>query len=121
MLRTLDPNAIDITAGNDAVIDITPIDDETELPIVLTNTDTILFTVQDNFGNTLIQKTLTADDYSGPGDTSVNCVLTPADTIDIYPGVYKYDCMLRTSNLNVTFISSTIQIKEALGKYTDGG
>lgn len=119
MLRCLDPNNITITAGNSAVIDITPIDEESGSPIILGDGDKVLFTVKSHLGDTVIQKTLTKDNYSDPEDTSVNCVLEPDDTIDLYSGEYIYDCILITSEMAVTFISSTFYVNEALGKYTD--
>lgn len=120
-LRCLDKNSITITAGNSAVIDITPIDEASGLPIRLTADDKVIFTISTRLGKTKLQKTLTNEDYSDPEDTSLNCVINPEDTIDWYPDCYIYDCLLITPEEAVTFINSTFVVEEALGKYTDGG
>lgn len=119
-LKTLDPNRLVITAGNSAIIDITPINEDTGLPIKLNEGDKVLFTVKSTLGRTMLQKTLTNEDYDGAEDDSLNCVLDPGDTVDWYPDEYLYDClMITTDGTSITFISSTLKVNKALGVYTD--
>lgn len=122
MFEVYNGNKIRLTKGNTVTIDITPIDEETQDPIILVDNDKVLFTIKTSGGRTMLQKTLTKDDYSDEHDTSVNCVIDASDTIDWETGIYYYDCLLYLTNGDiVTFISSTIQILPALGKYTDVG
>ena len=119
-LKTLDPNRLVITAGNSAIIDITPINEDTGLPIKLIEGDKVLFTVKSTLGRTMLQKTLTNEDYDGVEDDSLNCVLNPSDTVDWYPDEYLYDCLMITADgTSITFISSTLEVNKALGVYTD--
>ena len=116
----IDSNALSITRGNSAVIDITPIDEETQKPIRLEEGDKVLFTIKSNAGTLKLQKTLTSADYSDISDDSLNCFLEPEDTIDWRPAEYLYDCLLvKSDGTTVTFISSIFVVEEALGVYTD--
>ena len=116
----LDPNRIVMTEGNSAVIDITPLDEESGDPIKLQNGDKILFTIKTNLGKTKLQKVLTNENYDGEEDTSIDCVINPEETLGWSAGEYLYDCVLITYDNQVfTFISSTLHIDTAYGKFTD--
>lgn len=120
MFNLFDDNRIEITKGNTATIDITPIDDNTGEPIILGKGDYVLFTVKSRNGTKVIQKTLTMDNYDDDSDKSINCDLESSDTSSLLTGEYAYDCLLVTSDGQaVTFISSSLVIKEAIGIYND--
>lgn len=115
-------NIIILTQGNSALIDITPIDVDTGEPIVLEDGDKVLFTIKTQGGISMLQKTLTKDDYTDVDDKSLNCAIHPTDTINWGTGDYLYDCLLITdSGEAITFISSIIRLLKALGKVTDVG
>ena len=116
----VDANALTLVRGNSAIIDITPIDEDTKEPIRLGTGDKVLFTIKTKMGVSKLQKTLTSADYESPQDNSLNCIIYPNDTIDWGTGEYLYDCLLITQDVTtVTFISSTFTILNALGVYTD--
>jgi len=118
----VDANALTLVRGNSAIIDITPINDETKEPIRLEVDDKVLFTIKTHMGTTKLQKTLTSADYSGEQDSSLKCMIYPNDTIDWGTGEYLYDCLLVTHDGTVTtFMSSTFTLAPALGVYTDLG
>lgn len=120
MLYVQSDNRIELTQGNSATINITPYDAETKEPVILGEGDKVLFTVKTKLGTPKMQKTLTNLDYEDPEDTSLNCDILPEDTIDWDLGDYLYDCLLLTSDSEaITFISSTLCISKAIGKYTD--
>lgn len=120
MFNIFDENIIEITRGNSAVIDITPIDTDTGAPFKLSEGDRVLFTLKSKRGTKVFQKVLTNADYESEEDDSLNLELAPEDTIDLISGEYFYDCLLLTDdNQAATFISSTLIIKEAIGLYTD--
>ena len=123
MFNIFDPNIIQITKGNTATIDITPINTATGDPYILDEGDKVLFTVKNRLGETVIQKVLTKDDYEDEEDTSINCDLDADDTKDLLTGEYKYDVLLVVADnaQAITFISSTFIITEAIGMYTDLG
>ena len=113
-----DSNELVITEGNSAIIDITPLDEVTEEAIKLNDGDKVIFTIKTNLGKLLLQKVLTNEDYDSEQDESLNCVLTPGWG----GGTYFYDCLLLYADgTALTFISSTIHIEKAIGKYTDIG
>ena len=113
-------NIIKIVRGNSAFIDITPVDTETGDPVVLDQSDKVLFTVKNRNGDTVIQKQLTHLDYSDPEDKSLNCLIDKEDTIDLLTGEYKYDCLyIYPDGQAITFISSTLIILDAVGTYKD--
>lgn len=115
-------NAIQLTRGNSAVIQIELTDTETGNAIVLSDGESVLFTVKKLYGNKVMQKTLTASDHDSEDETKLNLILEPDDTIPLVSGEYKYDCLYLTSDGQaVTFISSTLTITEAFGVYTDIG
>ena len=116
----VDANALTLVRGNSAIIDITPIDEDTKEPIRLEVGDKVLFTIKTHMGIAKLQKTLTSADYSDEQDNSLNCIIYPEDTIDWGTGEYLYDCLLVTHDGTVaTFISSTFTLAPALGVYTD--
>lgn len=116
----VDNNALVLVRGNSAIIDITPIDEDTKEPIRLGAGDKVLFTIKTPMGTHKLQKTLTSADYSDEQDNSLNCIIYPDDTIEWGVGEYLYDCLLVTSGgVAVTFISSTIYIANALGDIND--
>ena len=120
-MLTTSGNVLKLTKGNSCIIDITPIDTETKQPYILQSGEKVLFTVKDRISQTVFQKALTNDDY-GDGDTSLNLVINPEDTIGMRVGEHDYDCLLLTDDGQaVTFISSKFIILEAAGYYTDGG
>lgn len=115
-----DSNTIELTRGNSALIEITPMDSETQSPIILDDGDYVLFTVKDMVGNTILQKKLTSDDYPDAGSNCLNCILEPSDTVVAPLGVHKYDCLYVTGDGRaVTFISSHFILSDACGIYTD--
>ena len=116
----VDANALTLVRGNSAIIDITPIDEDTKEPIRLGNNDKVLFTIKTKMGVSKLQKTLTSADYESAEDNSLNCIIYPEDTVDWGTGEYLYDCLLMTQDgTAATFISSTFTILNALGIYTD--
>lgn len=120
MFDIFDDNLIHLTRGNSATISILPISTDTTEPVILDDGDSVLFTMKDSKGNTVLQKTLTNDDYSDPEDETIDLLIEPEDTIDLLTGEYKYDCLLLLSNGEaITFISSTVVIDEAVGTYRD--
>jgi hypothetical protein len=120
VFNIFDENIIEITRGNSAIIDITPIDTDTGAPYKLSEGDRVLFTLKSKRGTKVFQKVLTNADYESEEDDSLNLELAPEDTIDLISGEYLYDCLLITKDIQAaTFISSTLIIKEAIGLYTD--
>lgn len=117
-----DSNELVITEGNSAIIDITPLDEVTEEAIKLNDGDKVIFTIKTNLGKLLLQKVLTNEDYDSEQDESLNCVISPEETLGWGGGTYFYDCLLLYADgTALTFISSTIHIEKAIGKYTDIG
>lgn len=120
MFKTSDKNALTLTRGNTAAIDITPINKDDETPIILNDGDSVLFTVKNFTNKVVIQKKLTNKDYDGEEDKSLNCILDPADTINLRPGDYNYDCLLLSAGGQAyTFIASRLTILAAYGTYLD--
>lgn len=118
----VDTNRLVLTEGNSAIIDITPLNEDSGEPIKLNEGDKVLFTIKTSFGKLKLQKELTNADYDSEQDTSLNCVINREDTLGWASGEYFYDCLLIYSDgTTLTFISSTIRIEKALGKYTDVG
>lgn len=124
MYNLRDPNLIFITRGNSLDILISLIDNNTKDPYILEDGDTVLFTVKYH-GDTVIQKTLTKEDYPEPEDVALLCSVAPSETIGLITGEHEYDCLLITAGGTVnTFISSTLVVKEACGTIdtsTSGG
>lgn len=121
MLNVTSGNVLKLTKGNSCLIDITPIDEETKQPYILQDGDKVLFTVKDRIFQTILQKTLTNEDYDDD-DTSLNLAIDPQDTIGMRVGEHDYDCLLLTADGQaVTFISSKFILSEAVGVYTDAG
>lgn len=122
MFYIFDENVIKLTRGNSALIDITPIDNSTGAPFILSEGDKVLFTVKSKSGEKVLQKVLTNENYGDEEDTSLNCEITQEDTINLITGEYYYDCLLLTSDDQaVTFISSSLVIQKAIGTANDLG
>lgn len=119
-MKLFDGNLITIIKGNSAVIGITITDAETGDPYILTGDAVVIFTVKNKRGEKVIQKTLTSQDYEEDQQT-LECNLSPSDTVTLLTGEYDYDCLLysESENLAVTFISSNLVIEKAVGLYTD--
>lgn len=49
-------NSLELTRGNSLLIDITPIDEKTQEPIVLTGEDKVLFTIYNKTRRIKLQK-----------------------------------------------------------------
>ena len=121
MFNISDCNFISLTRGNSAVIQITPTDSNTGDPIILSDTDRVIFTIKNRRNVTVFQKILTANDYE-EGSTALSCYMDPDDTIDLPTGEYKYDCLFVTDDKQaVTFIQSIFVLTDAYGVYTDAG
>lgn len=120
MFNIFDKQLLKITQGNSAEILITLTDTDTGLPITIGEGDKVLFTVKNQNGITVIQKTLTSNDLAEDGYSIIMTVL-PEET-NIVTGEYPYDVLLVTlDGQAVTFISSTVVIAPAVGLYTDAG
>lgn len=119
-MNLFDGNLISVIRGNSAVIGITITDTETGDPYLLTGDSVVIFTVKNKRGEKVIQKTLTSQDYEEDQQT-LECNLSPSDTVTLLTGEYDYDCLLysESENLAVTFISSNLVIEKAVGLYTD--
>lgn len=121
MYNMRDSNLIFITRGNslDVVIKLT--DNSSGESYVLQDGDTVLFTVKYH-GDTVLQKTLTKDDYSDDEEPELICSIDPSETISLVTGEYDYDCLIVTANGVVnTFVRSTLIVNEAIGTYEDLG
>lgn len=119
-MKLFDGNLISVVKGNSAAIGITITDTETGDPYILTGDTVVIFTVKNKRGEKVIQKTLTFQDYEEDQQT-LECNLSPSDTVTLLTGEYDYDCLLysESENLAVTFISSNLVIEKAVGLYTD--
>lgn len=112
-------NFINVFQGNTLILDIALQDDETGEPIELIEGDVVIFTVKNRFRKTFIQKIMTVSNYDHQRENLV-LTITPADTINMPPGEYFYDCVYITSDGRAyTFISSKFIVDEALGSYKD--
>lgn len=111
-------NVLCITRGNSMTIIITPMTADTGKPVILGEGDTVLFTVKNLLGTTVIQKTLTMANYD-EGENLV-CEVDASETINLPNGEYKYDCLMVLSDGQAsTFISSKMFVTDAVGLYTD--
>ncbi|MBO7450684.1 MAG: hypothetical protein J6U54_09970 [Clostridiales bacterium] len=120
MFNIFDKQLLKITQGNSVEVLITLTDTDTGLPITIGEGDKVLFTVKNQNGITVIQKTLTSNDLAEDGYSIIMTVL-PEET-NIMTGEYPYDVLLVTlDGQAVTFISSTVIITPAVGLYTDVG
>ncbi|MBO7452128.1 MAG: hypothetical protein J6U54_17505 [Clostridiales bacterium] len=119
-MKLFDGNLISVVKGNSAVIGITITDAQTGEPYILTGDAVVIFTVKNKKGEIVIQKTLTSQDYEEDEQT-LECNISPADTVTLLTGEYDYDCLLysESENLAVTFISSNLVVEKAVGLYTD--
>lgn len=120
MFNIFDKQLLKITQGNSVEVLITLTDTDTRLPITIGEGDKVLFTVKNQNGITVIQKTLTSNDLAEDGYSIIMTIL-PEET-NIVTGEYPYDVLLVTlDGQAVTFISSTVIITPAVGLYTDVG
>ena len=119
-MKLFDGNLISVVKGNSAVIGITITDAQTGEPYILTGDAVVIFTVKNKKGEIVIQKTLTSQDYEEDEQT-LECNISPAETVTLLTGEYDYDCLLysESENLAVTFISSNLVVEKAVGLYTD--
>ena len=119
MVDIFDKQLLRVTKGNSAEIAIGIIDKETGEPIVIGATDTVIFTVSDKAGKTVIQKPLTIENLAEDGH-SLLLEIEHTETM-LQTGEYPYDVMLVTEDPKkvMTFISSTLIIEPAVGLYTD--
>lgn len=119
-MKLFDGNLISVVKGNSAVIGITITDAQTGEPYILTGDAVVIFTVKNKKGEIVIQKTLTSQDYEEDEQT-LECNISPADTVTLLTGEYDYDCLLysESESLAVTFISSNLVVEKAVGLYTD--
>ena len=113
-------NAITLTQGNSATIQISIMNEETGAPYILTNADYVLFTVKRTYNGAIrLQKRLTVLDYDEGG--TLCCNLSADDTLSLVVDTYKYDCVLVSNDQVVTtFISSTLTITGACGTINGG-
>ena len=119
MFDIFDKQVLRITKGNSAEVAITILDKESGEPIVISATDTVIFTANDKSGKTVIQKTLTIDNLGEDGHSLI--LEIGHDETVLQTGEYPYDVMLVTDDPKkvMTFISSTLVIEPAVGLYTD--
>ena len=119
MFDIFDNNAIYLTQGNSASIEITPLNTISGDPYLLEDGDVMVFTVKNKTGQTVIQKFFTSADLPDEG-SSIVCDIIPQDTESIPTGEYVYDVFIRFNDGDVvTFISSFFIISEAYGKRSD--
>lgn len=120
MFNIFDEQVIRITRGNSADISIKMTDRESGEPIAIGEGDSVLFTVKNQNGDTVIKKVLTESDLSDDGYSLLISIL-PEETL-IQTGEYPYDVLyIGIDGSVVTFISSTMVITNAVGIYTDVG
>ena len=120
MYNLFDKSVFTIYQGNSMELDIYLTDSETGEYIPLENDAYVLFTIEDKAHNKVIQKKLTSSDYDAELDPpAVVCQINVDDTIDLPTGEYMYDCLYVNGDTAVTFVSSSVVISRAIGKYTD--
>lgn len=119
MVDIFDNQLLRVTKGNSAEIVITINDKESGEPITIGASDTVIFTVSDKAGKTVIQKTLGIENLTEDGHSLL--LEIDHDETMLLTGEYPYDVMLVTEDPKkvMTFISSTFIIEPAVGLYTD--
>ena len=119
MVDIFDNQLLRVTKGNSAEIVITINDKESGEPITIGASDTVIFTVSDKAGKTVIQKTLGIENLTEDGHSLL--LEIGHDETMLLTGEYPYDVMLVTEDPKkvMTFISSTLIIEPAVGLYTD--
>lgn len=119
MVDIFDNQLLRVTKGNSAEIVITINNKESGEPITIGASDTVIFTVSDQAGKTVIQKTLGIENLTEDGHSLL--LEIEHDETMLLTGEYPYDVMLITEDPKkvMTFISSTLIIEPAVGLYTD--
>lgn len=119
MVDIFDNQLLHVTKGNSAEVVITINDKESGEPITIGASDTVIFTVSDKAGKTVIQKTLGVENITEDGHSLL--LEIGHDETMLLTGEYPYDVMLVTEDPKkvMTFISSTLIIEPAVGLYTD--
>lgn len=119
MVDIFDNQLLRVTKGNSAEIVITINDKKSGEPITIGASDTVIFTVSDKAGKTVIQKTLSIENLTEDGHSLL--LEIGHDETMLPTGEYPYDVMLITEDPKkvMTFISSTLIIEPAVGLYTD--
>lgn len=120
MYNLFDKSVFTVYQGNSLELDIYLTDSETGECIPLENDAYVLFTIEDMNHNKVIQKKLTASDCEVEGKVPfIACIINAEDTINLITGEYRYDCLYVDGSSVTTFISSTVVVAKAIGKYTD--
>lgn len=120
MYNLFDTSVLTIYQGNSLELDIYLTDTDTGEPVPIEDDAYVLFTVENKNHDIVIQKKLTSSDYDAELDPpAVVCQINVDDTIDLPTGEYMYDCLYVNGDTAVTFVSSSVVISRAIGKYTD--
>lgn len=120
MYNLFDKSVFTIYQGNSMELDIYLTDSETGEYIPLENDAYVLFTIEDKAHNKVIQKKLTSSNCIIDGEVPVIvCTIDADETINLVTGEYSYDCLYVDGSSVTTFISSTVVVAKAIGKYTD--
>lgn len=120
MYNLFDTSVLTIYQGNSLELDIYLTDTDTGEPVPIEDDAYVLFTVENKNHDIVIQKKLTSSDYDAELDPpAIVCQINVDDTIDLPTGEYMYDCLYVNGDTAVTFVSSSVVISRAIGKYTD--
>lgn len=120
MYNLFDKSVFTIYQGNSLELDIYLTDSETGEYIPLENDAYVLFTIEDRNRNKVIQKKLTASNCETEGEIPfIVCSINAEETMNLITGEYSYDCLYVDGSSVTTFISSTVVVAKAIGKYTD--
>lgn len=120
MYNLFDTSVLTIYQGNSLELDIYLTDTDTGEPVPIEDDTYVLFTVENKNHDIVIQKKLTSSDYDAELDPpAVVCQINVDDTIDLPTGEYMYDCLYVNGDTAVTFVSSSVVISRAIGRYTD--
>lgn len=120
MYNLFDTSVLTIYQGNSLELDIYLTETDTGEPVPIEDDAYVLFTVENKNHDVVIQKKLTSSDYDTELDPpAIVCQINMDDTIDLPTGEYMYDCLYVNGDTAVTFVSSSVVISRAIGKYTD--
>jgi hypothetical protein len=120
MYNLFDKSVFTIYQGNSMELDIYLTDYDTGDYIILENDAYVLFTIKDKSGHLIFQKKLTSSDQiTEDKETFLVCTIGADDTLHWITGEYSYDCLYVDGSSVTTFISSTVVVAKAIGKYTD--
>ncbi len=120
MYNLFDTSVLTIYQGNSLELDIYLTDTDTGEPVLLEDDAYVLFTVENKNHQTVIQKKLTSSDYDMELDPpAIVCTISVDDTIGLPTGEYLYDCLYVSGDTATTFVSSSMVVARAIGKYTD--